>query len=267
MDSRWPLCRPVNELRPGDHAWLAYQGEDERRQVAEAFVGTGPAGGADRIVLLGGAADGGAPADDRVAVLPWDAGPSALERALTAEIAAAERGVRLLADLTGTLRRPGGLPLVLECERVIARVVGASAAVIAVCQFDRRAGAPDQLAALRAEHAVSVVPEPVLRIDRTSHPAGLALGGELDASRHAEFRRALSGLLAHAGGDPVHLDLADLEFIDLGALELLTAAAARHPRRGPLVLDRVPERLRTIIETVGWDMFPGLEPGVPHPGR
>jgi len=267
MGSRGPLCRPVSELKPGDHAWLAYRDEDERRRVTEAFIAAGSASG-DRIILLGDVRVE-TTGEDRTTSLPWDAEPSALERTLTAEVAAADRAgrsVRLVADLTGALREPDGLPSLLERERLIARLVGAGSAVTAICRFDRRAGAPDLLAAVRAEHAMRVVADPVLRIDRTRDPTGLALGGELDASRHAELHRELSSLLACSDGGPVHLDLAELEFIDLGALGLLTAAAARHPRRGPLVLDRVPERLRAIIEAVGWDKLPGLRPGVPHPG-
>jgi anti-anti-sigma regulatory factor len=180
--------------------------------------------------------------------------------------------VRIVADLTGLLCRPGGPALVLECERHIDRVVGPSTSAIAVCQLDRRACGPAELAALGEAHAVTVTADPdfedsVLRIDRTFHPAGLALGGELDASRHAVFGQALAAVLARADGDPVHLDLAELEFIDLGALSMLAGAATRRPGSGPLVLDRMPDRLRSVVEVIGWDMLPGLRLGDPHPDR
>ncbi|WP_235017672.1 MEDS domain-containing protein [Thermomonospora echinospora] len=279
MDSLWSVRRPVGELRPGDHAWLAFGGEDEHRHVVGAFVRTGLAEG-DRVVLLGGPQGAEMAGGDQVAVVGLgDSGavdPRVLARALASEISEADRSgcraVRIVTDLTWVLRRPGGLELALDCERHIERVIGPSTSAIAICQLDRRACAPGELAALEEAHAVAVTADPdfadsVLRIDRTFHPAGLALGGELDASRHAVFSQALSSVLARADGDPVHLDLAELEFIDLGALSMLAGAATRRPGHGPLVLDRMSARLRSVVEAVGWDMLPGLRLGAPHPGN
>ncbi|HEX2315735.1 MAG TPA: MEDS domain-containing protein [Thermomonospora sp.] len=281
MESPWSVRRPVGELRPGDHAWLAFGGAEERSHVLGAFVRQGLAG-EDRIIVVGGADCAEPPfAGDRVTVLSLD-GPDAaalepgrLTAALRAEIRAAVeagyRGVRVVADLTWTLGRPGGLDLMLACERQIEQAVAPSTAATAVCQIDRACGAA-VLDALADAHAVTVTPDPhfedaVLRIERTFHPVGLAVGGQLDASRHAVFSEALSTTMACADGDPVHVDLAGLEFIDLGALTMLAEAAARRRGRGPLVIDRIPERLRAIIEVVGWDTLPGLRLGSPRDDR
>ncbi|WP_245974482.1 MEDS domain-containing protein [Thermomonospora umbrina] len=268
------MRRPVGELRPGDHAWLAFGDADERCHVLGSFVARGLAG-ADKVIVLRGPGGAEPPGvGGRVTLLALDEiEPERLAATLEAEISAAVdagyRGVRVAADLTWTLGRGNGLRLLLECERQIDRAVGASTAAIAICQVDRGCGAA-ALDALADAHAVTVTADPafedsVLRIDRTFRPVGLAVGGQLDAARHAVFSEALTSTMARANGDPVHLDLAGLEFIDLGALTMLADAAARC--RGPVVLDRMPARLRAIIEVVGWDALPGLRLGTPESGR
>lgn len=287
MDNPWFVRRPVGDLRPGDHALLTYAGEAERRDVVGAFVRRG-LNAEDKVIYLAGpgraagpTAVPGADAADlggRLSVLALDEScrddglfdPHRVVGMLGAEIARAERAgyrsIRVTADLTWAVSRPDGLGPLLSCERHIDRAVAPSTSVIAICQFDRRACGPAGLAELREMHSVLVAPDPefedaVLRIDRTFHPAGLSLGGELDASRHAVFSEALSATLARNNGHPVHLDLAELDFIDLGALNMLADAAVRRADHGPLVLDRLSPQLRSVMEVVGWDMLPGLRLG------
>jgi anti-anti-sigma regulatory factor len=103
-----------------------------------------------------------------------------------------------------------------------------------------------------------------LRIVRTFRPPGLALSGELDASRHAVLTRALEAALSGLPADrEFHLDLAGLEFIDLGGIVILGDAAWSRVCGAPLVLDRMPPQLRAVLEAVGWDMLPGLRFGDP----
>ncbi|MWK36422.1 STAS domain-containing protein [Actinomadura sp. J1-007] len=278
MDRYCSYPRPVRDLRPGDHAWLAYANEEERRHVMAGFVRDGLRSG-EKVVYLadpdaGADAVPGLPcehADGLLSVVPFDrgggAGPEAALEALAAEAARAGperyRAVRVTADLTWAVRRPGGLATLLDREREWDRLVAPSVRLIAVCQFDRRACDAAALAGLRACHGVRVDPNPefedsVLKIVRTFQPTGLSLRGELDASRHTVLDEALSTVLSGAGGREVHLDLAGLGFIDLGAINLLADAAARRRGAGPLVLDSVSPQLRTVMDTVGWSMLPGL---------
>ncbi|MEW2356750.1 MEDS domain-containing protein [Spirillospora sp. NPDC029432] len=279
MESLWTVRRPVRELRPGDHAWLAYTGREEQHHVTGAFVRAGLDAG-ERVVYLSGAAPVTAPrlpAHERLSVVALGRGgrrgghfdPAALMRAVAEAVADAgdedHRGVRIAADMTWAVRRPGGLELLLDCERRIDIAIGPSTRAIALCQFDRARCTAAELEALGGSHGVEVVPDPefedsVLRIVRTFRPPGLALAGELDASRHAVLLEALTTVAAGAGRE-VHLDLSRLRFIDLGALNILADTAAHASGRGALVLDRMSPQLRTVVETVGWHMLPGLRLG------
>ncbi|XVQ10171.1 STAS domain-containing protein [Spirillospora sp. CA-255316] len=152
-----------------------------------------------------------------------------------------------------------------RCERDLGLLLGSGGAT-AVCQFDRRRCAPAELDALGAAHGIAVAPDPefedpVLRVVRTFQPPGLAFSGELDASRHTVLVQALAAVMTSAGDEEVHLDLGGLGFIDLGALNILARTAGQSGNRAPLVLDHLSPQLRTLLETVGWHMLPGLRLG------
>ncbi|WP_131740389.1 MEDS domain-containing protein [Actinomadura roseirufa] len=283
METLWSVRRPVRDLRPGDHAWLAYSGEDEQRHIAGAFVRDGLLAH-DKVVYLTGSARDAVPGltpdlpAHLLTVLAAEPpggerlDPRAAAAMLAAELTRARRAgfraVRLAADLTWALGGAGGLDPLLDLERRLDRAVAPSTSVTALCQVDRRRGRPADLAAMRAAHAVHATPDPefedsVLCVVRTFQPAGLALSGELDASRHAILDQALAAASAATAGD-VHLDLAGLGFIDLGAINILADAAARHAGRGRIVLDRIPAQLRAVLETVGWHMLPGLSLSGPN---
>ncbi|WP_329522125.1 MEDS domain-containing protein [Spirillospora sp. NBC_01491] len=285
MDTHWPIRRPVRELRPGDHAWLAYGGEEERRHVVGAFIGDGLAAGAKVVYLAGpaGAADrprmAGSHDARLLTVVPLvpsgehagadgGADPRAALDALTREVARAtadgHHAIRITADLTWAVSGPDAPVPLREWERRLGRAIGPSA--IAVFQVDRRRRAAAVLDELRAAHAVVVTPDPefedaMLRIERTFQPVGLSLCGELDASRHTVLDAALATVLSGSDRREIHLDLAGLGFIDLGAINILADVAGRRADRGPLVLDRMSPQLRTLMETVGWGMLPGLRLG------
>ncbi|WP_067483223.1 MEDS domain-containing protein [Actinomadura hibisca] len=280
MDPPWSVTRPVGELRPGDHGWLPYANGEEQRHVVGSFVGDGLAWG-HKVIFLAGEdvpAPAPPPGPDRglLTVLPVDRarGPGghvdarSVMEALAKEITRAEEQghttIRVTADMTWAVRRPAGLEQLLRCERHIERAIGPSTSVAAICQFDRRRCGPGELAALAGTHAVRVLPDPefadpVLEIVRTFQPCGLALRGELDAFRHRVLDEALAQLLPVSQGREVHLDLAELAFIDLGALNML--ADLVRTGRGPLVLDRMRPRLVAVVETVGWHRLPGLRLG------
>ncbi|WP_030169587.1 MEDS domain-containing protein [Spirillospora albida] len=279
MDTLWSVRRPVSDLRPGDHACLAYAGEDEFQHVVGAYVRGGLRAREAVLYLTGDAAAAvpGVPpraAHRLLTVIAADEGPrarldpEAVRDALAAEVARADRhgvrAVRIIADLTWALRRPDGLEVLLACEEHLERITAPSTRVTAICPLDRRRCDAADLEALRARHAVRAAPDPefedpVLTIVRTFQPAGLSLSGELDASRHAVLDQALAILPA---GRDIHLDMAGLGFIDLGAINLLADVAGR-AGTGSVVLDRMAPEMRAVLDTVGWARLPGLRVGAP----
>ncbi|MET7900546.1 STAS domain-containing protein [Streptomyces sp. NPDC005355] len=109
---------------------------------------------------------------------------------------------------------------------------------------------------------MEVIPESderTFRITRIVDPPSLRLEGELDATRHSDVTEALSPLVAQ--GSEVRLDLAQLRFIDLGALSLLTGFVERRDSGVRIVLDNLPPDVEHLIETVGWERLPGLVQG------
>lgn len=280
MDTLWSVRRTVSDLRPGDHACLAYAGEDEFHHVVAAYVRAGLRAREAVLYLTdkAGAAVPGVPpgaVHRLLTVIAADDGrprgrldPRAVRDALAREVERADRqgirAVRIVADLGWALRRPSGLEVLLACEEHIERIVAPSTRITAICPFDRRRCDAADLDALRGRHAVRAAPDPefedpVLTIVRTFQPAGLSLSGELDASRHAVLDQALATLPA---GRDIHLDMAGLGFIDLGAINLLADVAGR-TGTGAVVLDRMAPELRAVLDTVGWSMLPGLRVGDP----
>ena len=110
----------------------------------------------------------------------------------------------------------------------------------------------------------SVSDDGVLRITCTADPPGLAIAGEIDESTYPALLAALQELPDTP--PEVHLDLADVSYCDLAGLRAivrLASPAGAGPGR-PVVLHKVPEQLRAVLEIIGWDAVPGLtvaEPG------
>jgi ABC-type transporter Mla MlaB component len=286
MDT-WLTHRSVRDLRPGDLAWLAFADEEEQGHIIGSFLDGGLAGD-DTVIYVTDAAPGRLPgaeqlgaawpehaARGRLRLLPWqraalrDGGfdSTRLLTTLQAEITdaanAGARGIRVTAEMSWAVRA-AGVDHILDCERQFGAAVAASTMITAICQIDRRDVTAAELAALRGAHEVAVCPDPefedpVLRITRTFHPRGLAIAGELDAARHAVFAEALAAAAPAAG--EIHLDCADVRFMDLGALHLLARHVGDRVGRGPLVLDRVPRHLCAVIELVGWGRLPGVRLG------
>jgi anti-anti-sigma regulatory factor len=295
----WFARRPVRDLRPGDHAWLAFGSRQEQDHIVGAFVHDGLSG-TDRVVYITGARPWELPG--MLTRYRTDPGPfaatgqlkiisprvtcdadgrfnsdrllDAVEAEIGAAFAAGYRGVRVTGDMTWAVRQPGGHRRVLGCEDRMDTAIAGSTLAMAICQFGRRCCTPRQLDALRDSHEVLVEANPefedsVLRITRTFTPPGLRVDGELDGARHAVFAETLSSIAGIDGDRDVHLDLGGLRFIDLGALHMLTAFANRRRGRGRLLLDNLAPELTAVIDTVGWQRLPGLAHGrqsaTPHP--
>lgn len=285
----WYTQRSVGELRPGDHAWLAFAHPDEQSRVIGDFVFAGLDAG-EKVVCVTDTplrnlpglrsrygidatpfADAG-----HLSVIPWHqacvkngrSDPAELARTLERELAHAldQRfsRVRISADMTWAAGLPGGDQFMLACDTEVDALVGPSTLATAICQVDRRGCTSGALDVLQNHHEVLVEVNPeyddgVLRIVRTYEPHGLRLEGEIDGARHAVFTRKLTEV-----SDPrseVHLELGRLKFIDLGALNLIGTHAMRLTRGNGLVLDNPSPDLETVIEMVGFHRFPGITRG------
>ncbi|MFC5748918.1 MEDS domain-containing protein [Actinomadura rugatobispora] len=292
METTWFAKRPVGEVRPGDHAWLAYSGAEERDRVIGAFVGEGLEHD-EKVVYVTDT-----PVEDlpgmrlrtpldlheltgsrQLRVIPREracldsAGRFSPERMLeTLADEAAQtfgqgfRAVRITTDYTWVLNGPGrsDLTQMLGCEHRFGQDVSPSTMAMAICQVARRACRPEELAALRDTHEVLVEVDPeyddgILRIVRTFDPHGLRVEGELDPARHTAFGDRL-GRVARSRR-PVHLDFSRLRFIDLGGLNLLVRQANVPGGERTLVLDELHPYVENVIETVGWHRLPGVVRG------
>lgn len=284
MDT-WLTHRSVRDLRPGDLAWLAFADDEEQGHIIGPFIRAGLEG-EDTIIYVTDAdprelpglagRDMSAQVDaGRLRLISWRAAAltnghfdadrmlGTMSGEIERAVRAGARGVRVTAELSWAVR-DAGVQAILECERRFGQAVAASTQVTAICQVDRRNVSEDEVDTLCGAHEVAVLPnpefeDPVLRITRTFQPRGLSIEGEIDAARHAVFVEALTSVTASA--DEIHLDCAQLHFMDLGALHLLANYAGRRAGQCQLILDRVPQHLRGIIDLVGWGRLPGIRLG------
>lgn len=281
----WLVERSVSDMRPGDHAWLAFANTDEQEHVIGSFVHDGLTA-AEKVVYVTDARSDRLPGmlrrridpapyvkTGQLRLIPHEQAcltrgrfdPDQMLRTLAKEIAVAfdegYRAVRITSNMSWALCEPHGPDLLLGCEGWLEEAVSPSTMAMAICQIDPRSCTPDQLIALRNTHEVLVKANPafddgILRITRTFEPHGLRLEGELDGARHAVFAESLCSVTAT--GRQVHLDFTRLRFIDLGALNLIAGHAMRLPSGSLLVLENVPPDVANVIEMVGWNRFPGL---------
>lgn len=292
MDPVWFTKRPVGDVLPGDHGWLAYGTDEERDNVIGTFVRDALRTGEKVVYVtdrpperLPGLSGPRTPLNlctytetGQLRVIPRSRAcldahgrfdPERLVRTLNAEVEQAFdqefRAVRWTTDYSWLLReRRSDLHQMLGCEHQVDDTVSPSTMAMAICQVDRRLCPPDQLAALRDKHEVLVEANPafddgVLKITPTFEPHGLRIEGELDAARHSVFTQQLS--LLTRDRRRVHLDFARLGFLDLGTLNLLAEHAEQLNEHNALVLDNLPPEVENVIEMVGWNRLPGLARG------
>jgi anti-anti-sigma regulatory factor len=281
----------VGELRPGDHAWLAFANGEEQDRVIGDFVFDG-LNTSEKVVYIADCLPWQLPGMlsrhgidptpfvdvGQLRLLPREKAcltdgrfdPELLVSTLRREIGKAfdeeYRAVRFTADLSWALRQPGGRGLVVGCEGDFEQTIAPSTTTMAICQVARGSCTREELDALRSEHEVLVEANPdfadsTLKIVRTFQPYGLRIEGELDGARKLELAKALDPLTRRACR--VHLDFGRLDFISFDSLNTLAAYAMRMPRGAGLVLDNLPPALAGIIETVGWHRLPGVIKGDP----
>ncbi|MFC5179804.1 MEDS domain-containing protein [Actinomadura harenae] len=180
------------------------------------------------------------------------------------------RAVRMTMDSTWLLTEPGGPDIVLSCEDRVDQAISPSTMAMGICQIDVHRCGTHQFNALRKSHEVVMrvdaeFDDGILTIRRIYGPFGLQLRGELDASRHSHLSEHLLRAMASREGD-IHLNVAGLDFIDIGGLNLLAQHAAELPRGGSLILDHLRPDVENVITMVGWNRLPRLRPGAPMGG-
>lgn len=284
---RWFAERSVGRLLPGDHAWFSYADREEQEYVVGTFLRDGLAG-SDKVVYITDSGPGDLPGlrsryrlDPKAYVRSGQLtllsraetcltrgvfDPTRMTAALRDVLVEAEterfRGVRVTVDMTWAFRQENGRNGLLECEARVDAAIAPSTMAVAICQVDARSCGPDELAALKERHEVVVGADPyfddgVLSITPTFRPRGLRLAGELDGARHAVFGEALRKVVDRGG--EVHVDLAELRFIDLGALSMMAGAAMQTGAR--VVLDNPSVELTDIVGLVSSRLLPWLEIG------
>ncbi|WP_141581895.1 MEDS domain-containing protein [Actinomadura sp. WMMA1423] len=291
METSWFAERSVSAVRPGDHGWFAYSSPEHRDRVIGTFLREGLES-PEKVVyvtdvpaelLPGLGPEGPIDVEARVRsgqlrVIPRQEAcldrrgafePARMADTIAREVGAAFdqgfRAARVTTDYSWLLNGPGRSDLgrMLRCEHRVGDAVSPSTMAMAICQVDRHACPPAELNDLRDTHEVLVEVNPefddgILKIVRTFEPEGLRVEGELDAARHSVFAEQLAQVRP---GGSVHLDLARLGFIDLGALHLLARHATRLPADAALVLDHLSPDVESVIDLVGWHRLPGLARG------
>ncbi|MGW3769971.1 MEDS domain-containing protein [Actinomadura verrucosospora] len=288
----WFAVRPVSTIRPGDHAWLAFSAESERNHVIGAFVrdafnmnekmvyitdagpaqlsGVLPRHGYDLPALTRCGQLCFIPREkaylDSRGRFDVDRMSHTIEQQANSAFDQGFRAVRMTTDLTWTLKKSErrDFKRILGCEDRLGETIFSTSMAMTICQVDRRYCTPDELDTLDKAHEIVVEPNPefddgVLRITRTYSPLGLRLEGEVDAARWAILTEVLGA--GEAPNEPMHLDLSQLGFIDLGGLHAIARHASRLPENIPLILDNIPPQIISMIEMVGWHRLPGLVRG------
>ncbi|MET7599224.1 MEDS domain-containing protein [Streptomyces sp. NPDC005481] len=240
--TRHPGTIPVQQMRPGDHAFFGYEGDTHGRDVMSAFVWAGLARGEKVIVF-------GPPhlAESQV----W----SAFEEAPGPLLATARRTGRLsLSSMRQLIMPEAKFTADRQWERITEEtrsardegftglrtyidmgwVADLGADVEAMMDRERRAGHlfADGFYSEICAYDEDRFEEPVLRTMRHAHPrdlltrigqlrclhAGRTLHvvGEADLTTRADFVRALRDTLDRAVGDvPVTMDLRRVEFLSV----------------------------------------------------
>ncbi|MEU8803656.1 STAS domain-containing protein [Spirillospora sp. NPDC048819] len=271
-------------IEPGDHAYVRYAGEDERRRLRAAHV-TAAAVRGERAVFVDAVARDGhdaraLPGGGQVIVLtPGEAGFAGgrldvprLIRVLDAQAADAARlglrGLRMCVDVAGVLAgapeaaaadvgRPGRCPLTVLRDRPRPPAV--------ICHGDRLRLPEAVLPALAERHpltldaATALARHPLLCVRPVRDPAGLCLEGEIDDSNIGLLTRALE--TAPLDGRDLRLYVRGLRFADVRAVRLLAHAAEAMPDGHRLVLHAPGPVIRAVLRLYAWDRRIVVEEG------
>ncbi|MFI0367804.1 STAS domain-containing protein [Actinomadura sp. 1N219] len=99
----------------------------------------------------------------------------------------------------------------------------------------------------------------LLHITASTAAARLVLSGEIDVSNAGDLTRALEAAGGRSPGD-VHVDLTDVDFVDVAGLRAFNLAARDLDENGRmLVLHAVSPHIDKLFQTIGWSTTPGLQ--------
>ncbi|MGW1377414.1 MEDS domain-containing protein [Streptomyces sp. NPDC002446] len=243
---------PVQQLRPGDHAFVSYGNDEVRWEVVTAFVRLGLARGEKVLVLP----CPGVPEEEVLARIDFPSRSTIQARArgqlvvssmhevispdteftagrqldrLSAETdrATAEgyTGLRAFVDM-GWVAALGSDVEAMACRETGAGELFAGRPYTEVCAYDRRRFDRSVVAAMARAHPRALL-ERLGDLRSVRDPDGaLRFIGEADAAHHDAFRTALQIALAHtAPAGRLTVDLTRLHFLSVGcAVSLLTLA-------------------------------------------
>jgi anti-anti-sigma factor len=270
-------AQAVQHVRLGEHLCAFHPSGEEQRRLTGAVVAVAMAEG-ERVVYVTGE-----PTGDAVAELADDADcpagelvssgqltlialdtlcgppPADLEQVLDTYRREAERslsagfaGTCVAVNMRGVAEALGSVERLVRWEGVVGRMFE-GLGVRAVCQYHR----PDLSAAdrdlLTAEHVAVAIDDgttPQATITRSATDGALQVAGELDLATGPRLARALRARTATSSR--VEVDFDRVSFIDVGALRVIFEVARDLPQGSALVLRRLPDRMRRLLDLVRW---------------
>jgi anti-anti-sigma regulatory factor len=279
--------RQVRKVRLGDHLCLPFSSDDEQREVLTTYIVDGLARG-ERVIYY---ADQTAPdvigswlADSGVEISRMvDEGrleirsvddsylfggrfePDIVITTLWVEVRQARDagypGLRISGEMTSALRPVADERALMEYEHRLSRVFH-SRELAAICQYDQRLFNAAAVTGMIACHPQVVQIDPLhddrrLRIVPTYQPRGLRIVGTVDVMTVGALTTTL-GLATRWPEQNIHLNLSELEFIDVAGVRAIVRTAAGLPPGRTLIIEQLAPGLRKVFEIVGWDRTPGL---------
>jgi anti-anti-sigma factor len=269
--------RQVRKVRLGDHLCLPFSSDDERREVLTTYILDGLARG-ERIIYYTGrtapdqigawlaatGVDTGRIVDEgRLDIRRFE--PDTVITTLWVEVRqtrdAGYPGLRISSEMLSDVEPAVDQRALIEYENRLARVFD-SGEVAAICQYDQRLF--DQAAVTDVidchPRVVQIDPlhdDHLLRITPMFDPRGLRVTGAVDLTTSGALASTLR-LAANWPGTNLHIDLGELEFIDVAGVRAIVRAAEMLGPGRQLVVERLAPSLRRVFELAGWDHAPGL---------
>lgn len=286
---------PVARMGSGDHLCLPYSAEAEQREVITAYVREGLSRN-EKVFYV---SDTASPAQvyDMLAQAGLDVHRAVWSGQLTARpadetylpggrfnpqdaidswftlIAESVRsgfaGVRLAREMSWALRGAPGSQWIGQYEIEVRHVFDTGLA-LGLCLYDQRLFDPHTLADLCSRHPGKAAPDPLyqhpqLRILRWFDPPGLRLIGSVDLATVPGLAEALRRA-AQTPGD-IHLDVTEMEFIDVAGMRAIVTGARSLARGRRLIVHGLAPMMQRVVKLAGWADVPGLvfitPPGAP----
>lgn len=267
----------LEESSPGLHLCAFYKAQGQLERVAGTFVRAGLAAG-DRVLYLSAARDPASVCDalerrgvdsDRAAQTGQLVLQHSDEMYGTAstidldDLAGAYRdagrrarsdgfpGLRVAAEMGDLARRVGSVDHLLAWER-FATQLQAEEGITSVCQYDLADLSAEEVSLLDGEHAGHSpihAALPMASFMAIREPFGLSIAGEVDVSNRTVFARALNACAR--GHSSFSIDVEQLEFADVGFLEVIFGLARKLPADGMIRIPNATKGLKRLIAVAG----------------